>query len=150
MLKSFQARLQYMKWEIPDVQAGLHRDRGTRGQIANSYWIMEKARGFQKSIYFCFIDYSKVLDSVDHNKVWKILRGGSTRQFICPLRNLYVNQEAAIRTGHGKMDWFKIEKGVCQDCLLFLLISLLCRVHHVKYQAGWITSWNQDCWEKCQ
>ena len=108
MLKILQARLQqYVNRELPDVQAGFRKGRGTRDQIANIRWIMEKVREFQKSIYFCFIDYAKAFDFVDHNKLWKILQEmGIPDHLICPLRNLYVAQEATVRTGHGTTDWF--------------------------------------------
>ena len=108
MLKILQARLQeYMNCEIPDVQAGFRKVRGTRDQIANICWIMEKAREFQKNIYFCFIDYAKAFDCVDHNKLWKILQEmGIPDHLTCLLRNLYACQEATVRTGHGTTDWF--------------------------------------------
>ena len=106
MLKILQARLQqYMNHELPDVQAGFRKGRGTRDQIANIRWIMEKAREFQKNINFCFIDYAKVFDYVDHNKLWKILKEmGIPDHLTCLLRNLYAGQEAAVRTGHGTTD----------------------------------------------
>ena len=120
MLKILQARLQqYVNHELTDVQAGFRKGRGTRDQIANIRWIMEKAREFQKNIYFCFIDYAKASDCVDHNKLWKILK-----DMVIPdhqthlLRNLYAGQEATVRTGHGTTDWFQIGKGVCQGCIL--------------------------------
>ena len=120
MLKILQARLQqYMNHEFPDVQAGFRKGRGTRDQIANICWIMEKARGFQKTNYFCFIDYAKAFDCVDHNKLWKILREmGIPDHLTCLLRNLYAGQEATVRTGHVTTDWFQIEKGVRQGCIL--------------------------------
>ena len=120
MLKIFQARLQqYMNWEIPDVQAGFIKGRGTRNEIANIRWIIEKAREFQKNIYFCFIDYTKAVDCVDHNKLWKILKEmGIPVHLTCILRNLYASQEATVRTGHGTMDWFKIGKEVHLSCIL--------------------------------
>ena len=120
MLKILQARLQqYMNSELPDVQAGFRKGRGTRFQFANIHWIMEKAREFQKNIYFCFIDYAKAFDCVDHNKLWKILKVmGIPNHLICLLRNLYAGQEATVRTGHGTTDWFQIGKGVCQGCVL--------------------------------
>ena len=120
MLKILQARLQqYTNRELPDVQAGFRKGRGTRDQIANMCWIMEKAREFQKNIYFCFIDCAKAFDSVDHNKVWKILKEmGMSDHLTCLLRNLYARQEATVRTGHGTTDWFQIRKGVCQGCIL--------------------------------
>ena len=106
MFKILQARLQqYMNCELPDVQAGFGKGRGTRDQIANIHWIIEKAREFQKNIYFCFIDYTKAFDSVDHHKLWKILKEmGIPDHLICLLRNLYVGQEATIRTGQGTTD----------------------------------------------
>ena len=120
MLKILQARLQqHVNHELPDVQAGLRKGRGTRNQIANIHWIIQKAREFQKNIYFCFIDYAKAFDCVDHNKLWKILKEmGITDQLTCLLRNLYACQEATVRTGHGTTDWFQIGKGVCQGCIL--------------------------------
>ena len=120
MLKILQARLQqYVNRELPDVQAGFRKGRGTRDQIANICWIMEKAREFQKNIYFCFIDYAKAFDCVDHNKLWKILKEmGIPDHLICLLRNLYAGQEATVRTGHGTTDWFQIGKGVHQGCIL--------------------------------
>ena len=115
MLKILQARLQqYMNCELPDVQAGFRKGRGTRDQIGNIRWIIKKARGFQKNIYFCFIDYGKAFDCVDHNKPWEILKEISIPDHLtCLLRNLYVGQEATGRTVHGT-DWIQIEKGVCQ------------------------------------
>ena len=120
MLKILQARLQqYVNREHPDVQAGFTKGRGTRDQIANIRWFMEKAREFQKNIYFCFIDYAKAFDCVDHNKLWKILKEmGIPDHLICLLRNLYAGQEATVRTGHGTTDWFQIGKGVHQGCTL--------------------------------
>ena len=120
MLKILQARLQqYVNCELPDVQAGFRKGRGTRDQNANIRWIMEKAREFQKNIYFCFIDYAKAFDCVDHNKQWKILREkGISDHLTCLLRNLYAGQEATVRTGHGTTDWFQIGKGVYQSCIL--------------------------------
>ena len=102
-----------------DVQAGFRKARGTRDQIANIHWIIEKARKFQKNIYFCFIDYTKTFDCVDHNKLWKILQEmGIPGHFTCFLRNLYAGQEATVRTGHGTTDWFQIRKGIHQGCIL--------------------------------
>ena len=116
MLKILQARLQeYVNRELPDVQAGFRKGRGTRDQITNILWIMEKAREFQKNIYFCFIDYAKAFDCVNHNKLWKILKEmGIPDHLTCLLRNLYAGQEATVRTGHGTTDWFQIRKGVHQ------------------------------------
>ena len=110
MLKILQARLQqYMHCELPDVQAGFRKGRGTRDQIVNICWVMEKAREFQKSIYFCFIDYAKVFDSVDHNKLCKNLKEmGIPDHLTCLLRILYAGQEATVRIGHGTTDWFQI------------------------------------------
>ena len=123
MLKILQARLQqYVNCELPDVQAGFRKGGGTRDQIANIRWIMEKAREFQKNIYFCFIDYAKAFDRVDHNKLWKILKEmGIPDHLTCLLRNLYAGQEATVRTGHGT-DWFQIGKGVHQGCILTLCL----------------------------
>ena len=120
MLKILQARLQqFVNCELPNVQAGFRKGRGTRDQTANIHRIMEKAREFQKSIYFCFIDYAKAFDCVDHNKLWKILREmGIPDRLTYLLRNLYVGEEATVRTGHGTTDWFQIGKGVCQGCIL--------------------------------
>ena len=120
MLKILPAKLQqYMNWELPDVQAGFRKNRGTRDQIANICWIIEKARELQKNIYFCFIDYGKAFDCVDHNKLWKILKEmGIPDHLTCLLRNLYAGQIATIRTRHGKKDWFQIGKGVHQGCIL--------------------------------
>jgi len=101
------------------LQAGFRRGRGARHQIANICGITEKEREFQKNIYFCFIDYAKAFDCVDHNKLWKILKEmGIPDHLTCLLRNLYAGQEATVRTGHGTMDWFKIGKGVYQGCIL--------------------------------
>ena len=124
MLKILQARLQqYMNCELPDVQAGFRKGSGTRDQIANIRWIMEKAREFQKNIYFCFIDNAKAFDNVDHNKLWKILKEmGIPEQLTCLLRNLYAGQETTDRTGHGTIDWFQIRKGVHQGCILSLCL----------------------------
>ena len=108
-----------MNHEPPDVQAGFTKGRGTRDQIANICWIIEKARNFQKNIYFCFIDYAKAFDCMDHNKLWKILKEmGIPDHLICLLINLYAGQEATVRTGHGTTDWFQIGKGVHQGCIL--------------------------------
>ena len=121
VLRILQARhQQYMNQELTDVQAGFRKGRGTKYQIANTDWIIEKAGEFQKNIYFCFIDYTKTFDCVDHNKLWKILREmGIPVYFSCLLRKLYAGQEAAVRTA----DWFKIGKGVCQGCILSPCLS---------------------------
>ena len=120
MLKILQARLQqYMNCELPDVQDGFRKGRGTRDQIANIHWIIEKAREFQKNIYFCFIHYAKASDCVDHNKLWKFVKEmGMTDHLTCLLRNLYADQETTVRTAHGKTDWFQIRKGVHQGYIL--------------------------------
>ena len=106
MLKILQARLQpYVNCELPDVQAGFRKGRGTRDQIANIRWVIEKARAFQKNIYFCFIDYAKAFDYLDHSQLWKILKEtGIPDHLTCLLRNLYAGQEATVRTGHGTTD----------------------------------------------
>ena len=108
MLKILQARLQqYVNHELPDVQAGFRKDRGTRDQIANIYWIIEKIRKFQENIYFCLINYDRDFDCVDHNKLWKILQEmGIPDHLTCLLRNLYAGQEAAVRNGHGGIPWW--------------------------------------------
>ena len=120
MLKIVQARLQQcMNHELSDVQAGFIKGRGTRDQIANIRWIMEKAREFQKNIYLCFIDYAKTFDCVDHNKLQKILKEmGIPDHLTCLLRNLYTGQEATVRSGHGTTDWFQIGKRVHQGYIL--------------------------------
>ena len=120
MLKILQARLQqYVNCELPDVQAGFRKGRGTRDQIANICWIMEKAREFQTNIYFCFIDYAKAFDCVDHKKLWKILKEmGIPDHLTCLLRNLYAGQEETVGTGYRTTDWFQIRKGICQGCIL--------------------------------
>ena len=120
MLKILQARLQqYVNRELPYVLAGFRKGRGTRDQIANICWIIEKAREFQKHIYFCFIDYAKAFDWVDHHKLWKILKEiGISDHLTYLLRNLYAGQEATVRTVHGTTDWFQIGKGVYQGCIL--------------------------------
>ena len=120
MLKILQARLQqYMNCELPNVEAGFRKGRGTRDQIANIHWIIKKAREFQKKIYFCFIDYAKAFDCVDHNKLWNILKEmGIPDHLTCFSRYLYAGQEARVTTGHGTIDWFQIGKGVRQGCIL--------------------------------
>ena len=120
MLKILQARLQlYVIRELPDVQAGFRKGRGTRDQIGNIHWIIGKAREFQKNIYFCSIDYAKTFDCVDHNKLWKILKKMRIPDHLtCLLRNLYAGQEATVITGHGTTDLFQIGKGIRQGCVL--------------------------------
>ena len=135
MLKILQARLQhYRNHELPDVQdGGFIKGRGTRDKIANIRWIIEKAREFQKNV--CFIDYAKAFDCVDHNKLWKILKEmGISDHLTCLLRNLYTGQQATVRTGHGKTDWFQTGKGVGQGCILSPCLFNL-YAHHVKCQA---------------
>ena len=120
MLKILQARfLQYMNHELPDVQAGFRKGRGTRDQIANICWLIKKAREFQRNIYFCFIDYAKSFDRVDHNKLWKTLKEmGIPDHLTCLLRYLFLGQEATVRTGHGTTHWFQMRKGVHHSCIL--------------------------------
>ena len=132
MLKILQVRLQcYMNWEGPDVQAGFRKGKGTRDQIANISWIIEKPRELQKVIYFCFIDYTKAFDCVDHNKLRKILKEmGIPDHLTCLLRNLYAGKEATVRIRHGTMNWFQIGKGVCQGyivspCLFNLYVKYI-------------------------
>ena len=152
MLKILQARLQwFMNGEFPDVQAGFRKGRGTRDQIANIHWIMENAREFQKNIYFCFIDYFKAFDCVDHNKLWKILQKmGILDELTCLLRNQYAGQEARVRTGHRTTDWFQIRKGVHQGYILSPAYLTYMQITSCEMPARWSTSWNQDCWDKYQ
>ena len=128
MLKILQASIQqYVNHELPDIQAGFRKGRGTRDQIANICWIMEKAREFQKNIYFCFIDYAKAFDCVDHNKLRKILKEmGIPDHLTCLLRNLYADQEATVRTRHGPTDWFQIGIEIYQGCILPPCLFNLC------------------------
>ena len=115
-----------MNWKLPYVQAGFWKDRRTRYQIANTHWNTEKAREFQKIIYFCFIDYTKIFDCVDHKKLWKILHEmGILDHLTCLLRNLYTGQKATVRTRHGTTGWFQIEKGVWQGCILLPYLFIL-------------------------
>ena len=144
MLKILQARLQqYMNCELPDVQAGFRKGRGTRDQIANIQWIMEKAREFQKNIYFCFIDYAKAFDCVDHSKLWKILQEtGIPDQLTCLLRNLYASQGATVDMEQqtGSTSGKEYAKAVnCHPAYLIYMQSTSC-----KCRAGWSTSWKQD------
>ena len=149
MLKILQARLQqYMNHELPDVQVGFRKGRGTRDQIANICWIIETKREFQKYIPFCFIDYAKAFDCVDHNKLWKILKEmGIPDHLTCLLRNLNTGQEATVRTGHGTTDLFKIGKGVHQGCILSPCLFNL-YVEYIMRNARLEEA--QDCWEKYQ
>ena len=137
MLKILQARLQqYVNHELPGVQAGFRKGRGTRDQIANICWIIEKAREFQKNIDFCFIDYAKAFDCVDHNKLWRILKEmGIQDHLTCLLRNLYAGQEAIVRTGYVTADWFQIGKGVHQGCILSLCL-LNFYAEYIRRNAG--------------
>ena len=139
MLKILQGRLQqYGNWELPYVQAGFRKGRGTRDQITNVHWIIQKAREFQKNINFCFIDYAKSFDSVDHNKLWKILKEmGLSDHLTCLLRNRYAGQEATVRTGHGTTDWFQIGKEnvkavYCHPACLTHIQSTSCKM------PGWM------------
>ena len=127
-----------MDHELPDVQAGFRKDRGARDQMANIHWIIKKAREFQKNIYFCFIDYAKAFDSVDHNKLWKILQEmGIPDHLTCLLRNLYAGQEATVRTGHGTTDWFQIGKGVVKA--VFCHSAYLTDMQSTSYEMpGWM------------
>ena len=139
MPKILQARLQqYMNCELPDVQAGFRKGRGTRDQIANIRWIIEKAREFQKNIYFCFIDYAKAFNCVDHNKLWKILQEMRIpNHLICLLRNLYARQETTVRNEHVTTDWFQIRKGVCQGCILSPCLFNF-YAEYLMRNAGWM------------
>ena len=139
MLKTLQPRLQqYVNHELPDVQAGFRKGRGTRDEIANIRWIIKKAKEFQKNIYFCFIDYAKAFGCVDHKTLWKILKEiGIPDHLTCLLRNLHTGQEATVRTGHGTMDWFQIGKGVpkgfCHPAYLTYMQNTSCKM------PGWMT-----------
>ena len=128
------------------------KDRGTRDQIANICWIIKKGREFQKYIYFCFIDYAKAFNCVDHHKLWKILKEMEIPDHLtCLLWSLYAGQEATARIGHGTTDWFQINKGVHQGCIFSpCLFNFLCRVDHAKWWAGLSTRWKEVCWEKYQ
>ena len=151
MLKILQSRLQqYVNRELPDVQAGFWRGKGTRDQIANIHWIMEKAREFQKNIYFCFMDYAKAFDCVDRNKLWNILKEmGIPDHLTCLLRKLCAGKEATVRTGHGT-DRFQIGKEVHQGCISSPCLFNLYAEYIMRNSAGWSTNWNQDSWEKYQ
>ena len=129
----------------------LEKAEEIRDQIANICWIIQKAREFQKNIYFCFIDYAKAFDCVDHSKLWKILRHGNTRPSYLLLRHLYVGQEATVRTGHGTTNWFQIGKGVCQGCILSACL-FNSYVEYIMQNAGLdeTQAWNQECREKYQ
>ena len=154
MLKILQARLQQdVNCELPDVQNPdeFRKGRGTRDQIANIRWIIKKAREYQKNIYFCFLDYTKAIDCVDHSKLWKILQEiGIPDHLTCLLRNLYAGQEATLRTGHGTTDWFQIQKGVHQGYILSICLFNLYAKYILRNAGVDETSWNQDCQEKYQ
>ena len=138
--------------ELPDVQTGFRKGRGTRDQIANICWIIGKPREFQKNIYFCFIDYAKAFDCVDHNKMWKILKEMGTPDHLnCLLRNLYAGQETTVRTQLGTTEWFQIGKGVNQGCILSPCLFNLyaeCIMRNARLDEAQV--WNQDSWEKYQ
>jgi len=141
MLKILPARLQqYMNWELPDFQAGFRKDRGTSDQIVNIHWITEKAREFQKNIYFCFIDYAKIFEWVDHSKLWKILKEmGIPDHLTCLPKYLYAGKEVTIRTRHGTMDRFEIGKGVCKGVychLAYLTYMQILNARLDKAKAG--------------
>ena len=150
LLKILQPRLQqYMNWELPDVQAGFRKGRGDRDQIANICWIIGKEREFQKNIYFCFIDYAKAFDCVDHNKRWTILQElGLPNHLTCLLRNLYAGQETTVRTRHGTMDWLKLRKKYVKvtyfhPAYLTYMQSTSC------VMPAWMKhKWSQDCRKK--
>ena len=131
--------------EYPDVQAAFRKGRRTRDQIANILWIIEKAREFQKNIYFCFTDYTKAFDCVDHNKLWKIQEGNTRAPYLLPEKPVCTSRRNG--TGHGTMDWFKIGKGVCQGCVLSTCLFNLYAEYIICYiicWARWNTNWNQD------
>ena len=155
MCKILQARLQqYVNCELPDVQAAFRKGRGTRDQLVNICWIIEKAIEFQETIYFCFTDHAKAFDCVGHNKLWKILQEmGIADHLTCLLRNVYAGPQATVRTRHGTTDWFKIRKGVYsrQSCILSpCLFNLYAEYIMQNARLEGNRSWNQDCWEKHQ
>ena len=143
-LKILQASLQqYVNWELPDVQAGFREVRGTRDQITNICWIIAKAREVQKNIYFCFIDYIKAFDCVDHNKLRKILKEmGISDHLTCLMRNFYAGEKATVRTVHGKIDWFQIGKGVCQGYILLPCLFNLFADYNMRNARLVKHSWN--------
>ena len=144
MFKILQTRLQlYVNCELSDVQAGFRKGRGTRNQIANSCWIIKKAKEFQKNIYCCFIDYAKAFDCGDHHKLWKILKEmGIPDHLTCLLRNPYASQEATVRTGHGTTDWYQIRKRVCQGCISSPCLFNLYAEYIMRNAGREETSWN--------
>ena len=140
-----------MNQELPNVQAGFRKGIGTRDQIAKIHWIIEKAREIQKNIYFCFIDYAKALECVDHNKLWKILREmGISDHLTCLLRNLYACQKATVRTRNGTTDWFQIGKGVCQGCILLPCLFKFYAEYIMRNAGLDEAQTNQDCQERYQ
>ena len=148
MLKTLLARLQQsVNQVLTKVKAEFRKSRGTRDQIANIHWIIEKARVFQKNIYFCFIDYVKAFDYVDHSKLQKILKEMRIPDhLICLLQNLYSGQEATVRCGHGTMDWFKIGQGVCQGCILSTSFNLYAEVYQsLSHVQLFVTPWTVAC-----
>ena len=144
MLKLLQAKLQQcINPELPDVQSGFRKGRGTRDQIANILCIIKKVREFQKNIYFCFIEYAEAFNCVDHKKLWKILQEmGIPDHLTHLLRNLYVGQEATVRTGYGTTDWFQIRKRVHQGCILSPCLFNFYAEYIMKHWARRSTSWN--------
>ena len=152
MWKILQAQFQqYVNWELPDIQMGFRKGRGTREQIANIQWLIGKAREFQKNIYFFFIDYDKAFDCVDYNKLWKILKEmGILDHHTCLLRNLYAGQEVWLELDINNRLMLNQDRSTSRLYIVFLLFKLICRVHHEKCQTRWSTSWNQDCQEKYQ
>ena len=147
MLKILQVRFQQCVYcELPDVLAGYRKGRGTRDRIAKMRWIIQKAREFQTNNYFCFIDYAKAFDGVDHNKLWKILnKMGIPDHLTCLLRNLYAVQEATFTITHGTRLITNWKRSMLRLYIVTLFILLICRVYFVKCQAAWSTTWNQDC-----
>ena len=139
MFKILQARLQqYMNWEVPDEQAGFRKGRQTRDQIANIHWIMKKAREFQENIYFCFTDYTKAFDCVDHSKLWKTLKEmGIPDHLTCLLRNLCADQDATVSTRHGTTNWFQTGKEVCQGCILWPYLFNL-SAEYIMQNTSWM------------
>ena len=149
--KSSKLSFNSVNQELPDVQAGFRKRRGTRDKIANIHWIIKKTREFQKIIYFRFIDYTKAFDSVDHNKLWKIHKEVGIYQITLPAFweiSMQVKKKQYQTWNNGLVP--NQERSMSSLCIFTLLIQLICRVHHVKCWTGWSTIWNQDCWEKYQ
>ena len=137
--------------ELPDVHAGFRKGRGTRNQIANIHWITEKAREFQKNIYLCFIDHTKAFDCVDHNKLWKALKEmGILDHLTCLLRNLYAGQEQQLESCMEQLIGSRLRKENNRAECCHPVCLIYNWAHHEECWAGWVTSWNQDCWEKYQ